>query len=77
MASGRLDSAIRLAPLVQWMAARGLTGADLAVKGEFLVIKLPTESRGRLLQESALRDEIVARGKALGFSRVVLEITAE
>jgi len=57
------------------MAARGLTGADLEVKGDILIVKLPPESRGRLLAEPALRDELVAQGKALGFSRVALEIS--
>lgn len=73
--SGQLGSAIRLAPLVQWMAARGLTGADLEVKGDLLVVEVPPESRRRLLTEAALREQLVVQGEALGFSRVALELS--
>ena len=72
--SGQLGAGMRLAPLVQWMTERGLTGADLEMNGDLLIVKLPSESRSRLLADATLRDALVAQGKALGFSRVVLEV---
>ena len=73
----QLSSGLRLAPLVQWLAGQGLPGADLEVKDQLLVLRLPPEHRRRLLADEALRRAVVSQAKALGFSRVALDLPPE
>lgn len=70
----KLTVGLRLAPLVEILAKEGLSGADLEVDGDILILRLPPESRSRLLQEGALRGRVVSLGKALGFSRLALDL---
>ena len=73
----QVGAVLRLAPLAQWLAGHGLQGADLEAKGELLVLRLPAELRFRLLADPALRAEAVSQGKALGFTRVALDLPLE
>lgn len=72
--NGLFATATRLAPFAQWLAAQGLHGADLEAKGDLLILRLPPELRSRLLGDEPLRRETVSQGKALGFSRVALDL---
>lgn len=69
-----MAAAAKLMPLAHWLAGQGLSGADLEAKGDLLVVRLPAESRGRLLGDEALRREAVSRAQALGFSRIALDL---
>ncbi len=63
-----------LSPFVEALSNEGLSGADLEVDGDLLILRLPPESRNRLLRDDALRNRVVSLARALGFPRVALEL---
>ena len=71
----QLAAGLRLSPFVEALSREGLSGADLEVDGDILILRLPAESRSRLLRDGALRDRLVSLGKALGLARLAIELT--
>ena len=58
------------------LVLKGLETAQLQEEGDLLVIRLPAAAQGRLLADETLRKDLAVQARALGFSRIALEITA-
>ena len=63
--------------LGRWLAQRGFPDAFLEPSGEILILHLSAQNRSRLFAEAELRRQIVAQARAIGFSRVALELPEE
>ena len=60
---------------VKWLVEAGLPEAELEIQGDLLIIKLPPASRVHLLSDPVLRESLTSHARALGFSRIALELT--
>ena len=56
------------------ISSAGLSGAELEVQADLLIVRLDPESGRRLLADAALRARVVQGAQATGFSRVALEL---
>ena len=64
-----------LEPLVEWLTQAGFTEAQLESQEDLLVVKLDAAGRNRLLADSDLRSRWVTQARAVGFSRIALDLT--
>ncbi len=61
--------------LLAWLTESGFPSAQWEIKERLLILRLDASNRRRLLADANLRQRLVDRAKALGFSRVALRIT--
>ncbi len=61
--------------LKQWFSDAGVSSAQLERQDKLLIVKAASDERSRLLSDSTLREGLVGQAKALGFSRVALELS--
>ena len=72
---GHMDQRLLFGPLIAWLAQAGFPNVEFESQGDLLIVKLDPSGRSRLLSDSDLRDRFVTQSRAVGFSRVVLELT--
>ena len=72
---GHMDQRLLLGPLSAWLAQAGFPSAEFESQGDLLIVKLDPAGRSRLLADPDLRDRFITQSRAVGFSRVVLELT--
>lgn len=56
------------------LVLKGLENAQLLEEGDLLIVRLPADQQGKLLADKALRKDLVAQARSLGFSRIALDI---
>ena len=66
-----------LSSFLAGLSEAGLPGADLEVREDLLLLKLAPDLKSKLLTDSVLRQKLVAQARALGFSRLCLELPSE
>ena len=67
----------RVRILAMWLEEQGFPQVLLKPDGEILILRLSAQNRSRLLVDPNLRRQIVSRGRAIGFSRIALELSFE
>ena len=72
---GHVDQRLLFGPLIAWLAQAGFPSAEFESQGDLLVVKLDPAGRNRFLAGLDLRSRFVIQAKALGFSRVAIDLT--
>ncbi len=58
------------------LAEHGFPSVVFEPEGDLLIVRLSAAEQDRLLSNESLRSDLVRRARALGFSRLALELTA-